>query len=110
MLIAGVDKYVVHMIPKGPCHIFIYQCTSTRNEIARISQDISIVTDTTASFWGGAARHVGECGDPPEATRRKTGPLRIWISSSVFCCPYFLVSTMFKPCLNHVFGHEHRSP
>ena len=24
MLIAGVDKYVVHMIPKGPCHIYIY--------------------------------------------------------------------------------------
>ena len=26
MLIAGVDKYVVHMIPKGPCHIYIYIC------------------------------------------------------------------------------------
>ena len=24
MLIAGVDKYVVHMILKGPCHMYIY--------------------------------------------------------------------------------------
>ena len=40
-----------------------------------------------------AARHVGECGDPPEATRR--------VHPGFFCCPFlcFLPMVLLQ---NHV--------